>query len=177
MSDDLRYPVGAFQAPAVVSADDRAAFIETIAETPALLRAAVAGLDDDQLDTPYRPEGWTVRQVVHHLPDSHMNAYIRFRLSLTEDRPVIRPYYEAEWARLPDAASGPVAYSLALLEALHVRWVVLLRAMTDADFLRVYRHPEQPGRDLPLSEVLATYAWHCRHHLAHITSLRERMGW
>lgn len=177
MTDDLRYPVGRFEPPTTVTAADRAGFIAVIAETPALLRAAVAGLDEAQLDTPYRPGGWTVRQVVHHVPDSHLNSYTRFRLALTEDLPVIRPYQEARWAELPDARSGPVAYSLDLLDALHVRWVALLRAMTDADYARAYRHPDQPGRDLPLGEVLANYAWHCRHHLAHITRLRERMGW
>ncbi len=177
MTDDLRYPVGRFVAPASVRASDRAGFIATLEELPARMRAAVAGLDEAQLDTPYRPEGWTVRQVVHHVPDSHMNAYMRFRLALTEENPVIRPYYEARWAELPDARSGPVAMSLNLLEAVHVRWVMLLRAMGDDDFVRTYRHPEQPGRSIPLSEVLAMYAWHSRHHLAHITRLRERMGW
>ena len=177
MNEDLRYPVGPFLAPPSTSAADRAVHIEVIAELPPLMRAAVAGLDDIQLDTPYRPDGWTVRQVTHHVPDSHMNAYMRFRLALTEDNPVIRPYFEARWAELPDARSGPVAMSLNLLEALHVRWVMLLRAMRDEDFARTYQHPEQPGRSIPLSEVLAMYAWHSRHHLAHITRLRERMGW
>lgn len=177
MTDDLRYPVGRFEPPASVTPADRAGFIEVIANAPARMRAAVAGLDDGQLDTPYRPGGWTVRQVVHHVPDSHMNAYIRFRLALTEPNPVIRPYNEADWAQLPDARSGPVAYSLALLETLHARWVALLGAMTDGDYARTYRHPDQPGRDLPLGEVLADYAWHSRHHVAHITRLRERMGW
>jgi uncharacterized damage-inducible protein DinB len=177
MNDELRYPVGRFEPPASVTPADRAGFIDVIANAPARMRAAVAGLDDSQLDAPYRPGGWTVRQVVHHVPDSHMNAYVRFRLALTEPNPVIRPYNEADWAQLPDARSGPVAYSLALLESLHARWVALLRAMTDEDFARTYRHPDQPGRDLPLSEVLANYAWHSRHHVAHITRLRDRMGW
>lgn len=177
MTDDLRYPVGRFEPPTAVTTADRAGFIAVIAETPARMRAAVAGLNEAQLDTPYRPGGWTVRQVVHHVPDSHLNSYTRFRLALTEDQPVIRPYQEARWAELPDARSGPVAYSLDLLDALHVRWVALLRAMSDADYSRAYRHPDKPGRDLPLGEVLAEYAWHCRHHLAHITRLRERMGW
>lgn len=177
MTEDLRYPEGQFEAPATVNASDRAGFIATLEELPTRMRAAVAGLDEAQLATPYRPDGWTVRQVVHHVPDSHMNAYMRFRLALTEDNPVIRPYYEARWAELPDARSGPVAMSLQLLEAVHVRWVMLLRAMDDGDFARTYQHPEQPGRSIPLSEVLAMYAWHSRHHLAHITRLRERMGW
>jgi hypothetical protein len=141
------------------------------------MRAAVAGLDEPQLDTPYRPGGWTVRQVVHHVPDSHMNAYMRFHLALTEENPVIRPYFEARWAELPDAKSGPIAMSLGLLDTLHVRWVMLLGRMRDEDFARTYQHPEQPDRAIPLSEVLAMYAWHSRHHVAHITRLRERMGW
>jgi hypothetical protein len=169
--------VGRFVAPTAVSAADRKGFIDVITELPARMRAAVAGLDEAQLDTPYRPDGWTVRQVVHHVPDSHMNAYVRFRLALTEDNPVIRPYHEARWAELPDARGGPVAMSLTLLDALHARWVLLLGLMRDTDFVRTYRHPEQPGRSIPLSEVLAMYAWHSRHHLAHITRLRERMGW
>lgn len=177
MSDDLRYPVGRFAAPAALSASGRASCIDIISELPTRMRAAVAGLDEKQLDTPYRPDGWTVRQVVHHVPDSHMNAYMRFRLALTEENPVIRPYLEARWAELPDALSGPVAMSLQLLEALHVRWVMLLRSMSEADFRRTYQHPEQPGRSIPLSEVLAMYAWHSRHHTAHITGLRQRNGW
>lgn len=176
MNDDLRYPVGRFVAPATVGASDRAGFIATLEELPTRMRAAVAGLDEGQLDTPYRPDGWTVRQVAHHVPDSHMNAYIRFHLALTEDNPVIRPYDEARWAELPDARA-PIAMSLQLLEAVHVRWVVLLRAMRAEDFERTYQHPEQPGRSIPLNEVLAMYAWHSRHHLAHITRLRERMAW
>jgi hypothetical protein len=177
MNDDLRYPVGPFLAPATVSASDRAGFIGVIADLPTSMRAAVAGLEQTQLDTPYRPDGWTVRQVVHHVPDSHMNAYMRFRLALTEENPVIRPYVEARWAELPDAHGGPVAMSLDLLDALHARWTLLLGLMRDADFARTYQHPEQPGRSIPLSEVLAMYAWHSRHHVAHITRLRERMGW
>lgn len=177
MNDDLRYPVGRFVPPASVSDADRARHIETIAALPGRMRDAVRGLDDTQLETPYRPGGWTVRQLVHHVPDSHLNAYIRFRLALTEDTPTIKPYEEARWAELPDAKSGPVAWSLDLLDAVHTRWTALLRAMQPDDFARGYHHPEQPGRTLRLSEVLASYAWHCDHHLAHITRLRERMGW
>lgn len=168
--------MGRFVAPAAVSASDRAGFIGILEELPIRMREAVTGLDEAQLDTPYRPDGWTVRQVVHHVPDSHMNAYIRFHLALTEDNPVIRPYYEARWAELPDARAA-IAMSLQLLEAVHVRWVILLRAMGETEFARTYQHPEQPGRSMPLNEVLAMYAWHSRHHLAHITRLRERMGW
>ncbi len=133
------------------------------------------GLTPAQLDTPYRPGGWTVRQVVHHVPESHMNAYVRFKLALTEDEPVIKPYDEARWAMLPDIAVAPVEASLALLEALHLRWVALLESMTNAEFTRRFQHPELgPVR---LDQSLASYAWHGRHHVAHITSLRQRMAW
>ncbi len=174
---DLRYPIGRFQRPADVTADERAAFIETVAGTPAALREAVRGLDDAQLDTPYRPGGWTVRQVVHHVPDSHLNSYVRFKLALTEREPAIKPYDEKAWAELPDGRSGLVAESLALLDALHARWVYLLRAMTPADFARTVVHPEHPEMPMTLDVMLALYAWHGRHHVAHITALREREGW
>jgi hypothetical protein len=139
------------------------------------MRAAVAGLTTAQLDTAYRPGGWTVRQVVHHVPDSHLNAYVRFKLALTENAPTIKPYDEAAWARLPDTASTPIEVSLDLLESLHARWVRLLEAMTDSDFARQFHHPE--SGTMRLDTYLSGYAWHCRHHLAHITQLRARMGW
>lgn len=173
--DDLSYPVGKFSMPSSVSAQELARFVDQIAETPARMRAAVAGFDDAQLDTPYRPGGWTVRQVVHHVPDSHMNSYVRFRLALTEDAPVIKPYEEARWAELHDARTLPIEPSLDLLESLHARWVPLLRSLTEADWKRIFRHPELgPVR---LEQNAALYAWHGRHHVAHITKLRERMGW
>ena len=172
---DLQYPVGRFEFPREVSSEDRARFIQEIADTPANLRAAVAGLSAEQLDTPYRPGGWTVRQVVHHVPDSHMNSYVRFRLALTEDEPTIKPYDEARWAELPDSRTGRIETSLALLESLHERWVLLLRSLSDGDFRRQFRHPELGA--VSLEKNLALYAWHGRHHVAHITSLRERMGW
>ena len=172
---DLQYPVGRFEFPREVSSEDRARFIQEIADTPANLRAAVAGLSAEQLDTPYRPGGWTVRQVVHHVPDSHMNSYVRFRLALTEDEPTIKPYDEARWAELPDSRKGRIETSLALLESLHERWVLLLRSLSDGDFRRQFRHPELGA--VSLEKNLALYAWHGRHHVAHITSLRERMGW
>ena len=175
MSHDLRFPVGRFTPPISPSASDQDQWIATIAELPAKLRVVVAALADDQLDTPYRPGGWTVRQVVHHLPDSHLNAYTRFKLALTEQEPTIRPYDEARWAQLPDSRMS-VQVPLNLLEALHERWVFLLRELTDADFDRGYRHPEQ-GRVVTLREAVAMYAWHSRHHLAHVTGLRDRMGW
>jgi hypothetical protein len=173
--EDLRYPIGKFTADPEVTDAKRPRWIEEIAATPASLRAAVAGLSDARLDTPYRPGGWTVRQVVHHLPDSHLNAYVRFKLALTEAEPTVKTYEEAAWAELSDGRSGPVELSLGLLETLHGRWVLLLRAMSPTDFGRTLRHPEL-GR-VNLDTYLQMYAWHGRHHVAHITSLRERMGW
>ena len=161
--------------PSSVNAGELAAFVDQIAETPARMRAAVARLNDAQLDTPYRPGGWTVRQVVHHVPDSHMNSYVRFRLALTEDAPVIKPYEEARWAELHDARTLPVEPSLELLESLHARWVPLLRSLNEADWKRIFRHPEMGL--VRLEQNAALYAWHGRHHVAHITKLRERMGW
>jgi uncharacterized damage-inducible protein DinB len=173
---DIRYPVGRFTYDGDSSREaiDRA--IAQIDVLPALLRAAVDGLDEAQLDTPYRDGGWTPRQVVHHIADSHMNAYVRCRLALTENAPTIKPYDEAEWAKLPDVQLLPVEVSLDLLDAMHTRWVALLQAMTDADFERTYVHPEQE-KPVPLRAVVALYAWHGRHHTAHITALRERNGW
>lgn len=150
--------------------------IDTIARTPDDFRAAASGLSDAQLDTPYRPEGWTVRQLVHHVPDSHMNAYVRFKLALTEDVPTIKPYDEAEWAKLSDVRDTPIETSLTLLSTLHDRWVRLLRAMAPDDFGRKLNHPEWDA-PLSLDAMLALYAWHGPHHTAHITSLRQRMGW
>ena len=173
--EELRYPIGRYQAPASITADDRAGWIAEIEALPRKLRDAVSGLNDKQLDTPYRPGGWTVRQVVHHVPDSHMNSYSRFRLALTEESPTVKPYDEAAWAELVDAKSAPVEVSLALLEALHARWVMLLCSMSDTDFARTLKHPElgEPRLDW----VLGQYAWHCRHHVAHITNLRKRERW
>jgi len=175
MDETLQYPVGKFRRPEKVSEEQRQASIGSIAETPARLRSAVAGLSPAQLATPYRPGGWTVRQVVHHLPDSHMNSYVRFRLALTEDEPTIKPYDEARWAELTDAKTAPIEASLALLENLHERWVALLRSLSAADWTRTFRHPEMGV--MTLEQNLALYDWHGRHHVAHITSLREREGW
>jgi uncharacterized damage-inducible protein DinB len=158
-----------------VDAGARDEFLRQIAEAPARFREAVRNLDDAQLDTPYRPGGWTVRQVVHHVADSHMNAYIRFRLALTEDEPAIKPYDQAAWAELADARTLPVETSLSLLDGLHARWVALAASLPEAAFSRAFFHPER-GR-VPLGANLAMYAWHGRHHAAHITALRERMGW
>ena len=173
---DLSYPVGRFEWPQSVSREERDAHIGEIAAAPDRFRQAVRGLDDRQLDTPYRPGGWTVRQVVHHFADSHMNAYVRFRLALTEDNPVIKPYDEKKWAELPDGRGAPVDVSLQLIDSLHQRWVSLLRSLSEADFARTFRHPELPEA-VRLDSYLASYAWHCRHHASHITALRDRMDW
>jgi len=173
--DDLRYPIGRFSAPATSLPEIHATQIQTLRMLPERLSAALAGLSDTQLDTPYRDEGWTVRQVVHHLADSHAMAYIRCKLALTEDWPTITPYDEAAWANLPDSRSLPVNVSLDLIEALHVRWTTLLEALSENDFQKGYNHPER-GRE-NLAKALAIYEWHCRHHTAHITSLRARQGW
>ncbi len=173
--DDLKYPLGRYQPPAAISSSQRATWIDQMAELPAQLAKAVAGLDDAQLDTPYRPGGWTVRQVVHHLPDSHLNSYTRFRLALTEHSPLIKPYEEAAWAQLTDARTAPVAPSLTLLEGLHARFVLLLRSLSDEDFARTFRHPELGENRLDWT--LGLYAWHCLHHTAHINNLRARQGW
>jgi hypothetical protein len=153
----------------------RPRLIGEIEAAPAQFRAAVQGLTEQQLDTPYRPDGWTVRQVVHHLADSHLNAYIRFRLALTEDQPTIKPYDQSQWAELPDARTAPVETSLQLVDSLHQRLVLLLRSMSDADFARTFLHPKRGV--MRLDTCLAMYAWHSRHHAAHIAGLRERMGW
>ena len=168
---DPRYPIGKFSFDGDVSDAARAARIADIEAAPRLLREAVGGMSARQLDTPYREGGWTVRQVVHHVPDSHLNAYVRFKLALTEDAPTIKPYDEAKWAALPDSRETPIEVSLALLDALHRRWVTLLRAMTPADFARAFVHPEH-GRSMPLDMVLALYAWHGKHHLGHVKSVK-----
>ncbi|MDQ1708212.1 MAG: hypothetical protein QOJ88_1423 [Pyrinomonadaceae bacterium] len=172
---DLRYPLGPFEFSGTLSPGEREKLIDQIAATPEEMRRAVAGLDATQQDTPYRPEGWTVRQVVHHVPESHMNSYLRFKLALTEDEPTIKPYFEDRWARLNDAKQAPIELSLNLLASLHERWVWFLRSLTDEDFKRTFRHPESGL--VSLQKNLALYAWHGRHHVAQITSLRARMNW
>jgi len=172
--DDLRYPVGKFSPPAESTPDVRAGQIESLRLLPERLRAAVQGLNDAQLDTPYRDGGWTVRQVVHHFADSHANSYVRFKLALTEDWPTIKAYDEAAWACLPDSRL-PIDPSLELITGLHARLVALLESMNEVDFARGFNHPER-GR-VTLANNLALYAWHSRHHVAHITNLRARMGW
>jgi uncharacterized damage-inducible protein DinB len=173
---DLRYPVGKFDWDSPVSETEYPRLIAEIAEAPHALRSAVAGLSREQLETRYRPGGWTVKQVVHHVPDSHLNAYTRFKLALTENVPTIKPYDEAAWAELSDSQKVPIDVSLGLLDSLHVRWVSLLRSMDAADFSRGLRHPEH-DRVLTLGQMLALYAWHGRHHVGHIMALRKREGW
>lgn len=172
---DLRFPVGEFKRPVSLTPEQRQAAIASIAATPAKIRTAVRGLTDAQLDTPYRPGGWTVRQVVHHVPDSHANAYTRFKLTLTEDVPTIKPYDEAAWANLDDTRTTPIETSLTMLEALHDRWVRLLRSLAPDDFARRLNHPE--NGTMNLDQLLALYAWHGDHHVAHVTGLRARSGW
>ena len=171
---DLRYPVGKSDLRSPLSQGDREIFIANIQATPKHLRAAVAGLSKDQFQTPYRPGGWTVLQTVHHIADSHMNAYIRFKLALTEEAPTVKPYDEALWAKLADS-DAPPEVSLSLMDNIHERWVRMLHAMTSADFGRKLTHPERGQMDL--DQMLCLYDWHGRHHVAHITSLRQRNGW
>jgi uncharacterized damage-inducible protein DinB len=172
---DLSYPIGRFDFKQVVTRDQYPGLIEEIAAAPARLRDAVRGLDEAQLDTPYRPGGWTVRQTVHHIADSHMNSFLRWRLALTEPEPTIRPYDQAAWGELADSLTAPVELSLHLVENLHGRWALLLKTLSDADLARTFRHPEIGV--VRLDTNLALYAWHGRHHTAHITGLRERNGW
>ncbi len=172
---DPKYPIGPFEPGGTLSPEERAALLQQIEEAPARLREAVAGLDDAQLDMPYREGGWTVRQVAHHVVDSHINAYVRLRWALTEDGPTVKAYEQKDWAELPDASSAPIEISLNLLDALHVRWLVLWRLMREEDFERTWTGPD--FGHLPVDDLVRLYAWHGRHHTAHITSLRERMGW
>jgi uncharacterized damage-inducible protein DinB len=172
---DARYPIGKFTFDGPPSDAQRNRFIDDIEQTPAALRAAIKNLSPEQIETPYRDGGWTVRQVVHHVPDSHMNAYIRFKLALTEDEPTIKPYMEDQWANTGEVRATPPEVSLALLDSLHDRWVRLLHTLKPADWERAFRHPEMGT--MPLEKNLALYAWHGKHHVAHITELRKKMGW
>ena len=172
---DLRYPIGKFDFGKPVAPETRPKLIDELDAAPSGFREAVAGLTGAQLDKPYRPGGWTLRQVVHHVADSHMNSYIRFRLALTEEEPAVKGYDQAKWAELPDAVAAPAEASIRLLENLHLRWVELLRTLSNEDFARCFRHSELGP--IRLDTNLALYAWHGRHHRAHITGLRERMGW
>ena len=172
---DLRFPIGKLERKSSLTPAERTAALDAMAKAPAELRAAVKGLDDTQLDTPYRPDGWTVRQLVHHVADSHMNAYTRFRLALTEDAPTIKPYDEKSWAELPDVRELPVEHSLGILDAMHARLDHLLRKTEPASFARTLVHPE--NGPMTMDSLLSIYSWHGRHHVAHVRGLRERMGW
>lgn len=172
---DLRYPIGKFVAQSVISEAQRQELISSLEQLPVRMRAALAGLSHEQLETPYRPEGWTVRQTVHHTADSHANAYVRFKLGLTEVAPTVKPYAEKQWAELEDGRNADPELSLRLLESLHERWTICLRALSPAVFAREVRHPE--AGVMSLDVMLQMYDWHGRHHVAHITRLRERMGW
>ena len=172
---DPRFPIGKFHYEGPPSADQRRKLIAEIEQTPAAIRAAVQDLSPTQMDTPYRDAGWNVRQVVHHVPESHMNAYIRFKLALTEDEPTIKPYEEDRWAKLPDVQSTPLEVSLSLMDLLHDRWVRVLKAIKPEEWKRNFKHPELGV--VPLEKNLCLYSWHGRHHVAHITELRKRMNW
>lgn len=175
MTTDPRYPIGNFSFDGTLTPDQKKQYLHDIEQTPARMRTAVSGLSDQQLNTPYREGGWTVRQVTHHVPDSHMNAYIRFKLALTEDEPTIRPYMEDRWAELPESKQAPVELSLNLLDNLHQRWTMVLKNISEADWKRNFKHPEMGL--MSLEKTLALYSWHGRHHTAHVTALREKMGW
>jgi len=174
--EKLKYPIGKFHFPEVITAQDITNWIADIESTPAKIASAVEGLSDKELDTPYRPEGWTIRQVIHHLPDSHMNSYIRFKWTLTEDEPTIKAYDETLWAELEDGKNAPVEMSIQLLTALHIRWSRVLKNLTATDLEKMFTHPET-GKKLSIKYLVALYSWHGRHHLAHIISLKERMNW
>jgi hypothetical protein len=174
--ENLQYPIGRFTSPADVSEADLALAVRTIAAFPDKISHTVAGLSKGQIDTPYRPEGWTIRQVVHHCADSHMNAYIRLKLALTEDNPTIKPYDQSRWAMLIDSKMLPAEVSLNLIRNIHLRWVTILESLSNDDWNRSYVHPEHEQLQV-LKKATMMYAWHCEHHLAHITSLVERMGW
>jgi uncharacterized damage-inducible protein DinB len=174
--EDLRFPIGKFdRSKEPNTPEERKKLIETIADAPGRLQQAVTGLNGKQLETPYREGGWTVRQVIHHLADSHLNAYVRYKLALTEDNPTIKPYKEAAWADLADSRFTPIDVSLALVENLHARWVVLLRSMKTEEWERTLTHPESGV--MSLDKMLAMYAWHGNHHVAHIAGLRKRNEW
>ena len=173
--EDLRFPIGKWRYDGPPNDQQKQQFVDEIAQTPAKLRAAVHGLSEAQLDTQYRPGGWTVRQVIHHMPDSHVNAYVRFKLALTEDDPTIKPYAEDRWAELPDTKATPIEVSLTLLDSLHQRWVRLMRSFGPEEWNRTFRHPDLGP--MTLEKTLTLYAWHGRHHVAHITQLRKRMSW
>lgn len=174
--DNLKYPIGQFSKPTEMSQEILLEFIEDISSFPEKLKKEVQDLDDDQLDTPYRPGGWTIRQVVHHCADSHLNSLTRFKLALTEDNPTIRPYFEDRWAELADSKTMPIEASLKMIEGIHARWTVLLTSLTALELARTFFHPES-NKQYRLDETMGIYAWHCNHHLAHITNLKNTKKW
>jgi uncharacterized damage-inducible protein DinB len=175
MSEDLRFPIGKFDSKIEITPQMREGFIHTIEELPAKFRTAIKGLSEQQIDTPYRDEGWTVRQLVHHVADSHINSFCRFKLGLSEEAPTIKPYDEAMWAEMADSVNAPVDLSLSIIDGVHARWALLLKSMSGADFARKINHPERGA--MSLDSMLALYGWHSRHHTAHVTKLRERNAW
>ena len=174
--EKLKYPIGLYAPPEVITQNYLDQWIDEIASLPQLMRSAVSGLRDEQLDTPYRPGGWTVRQVVHHVPDSHINSYVRFKWTLTEETPTIKAYHEDRWAELNEARHAPIEPSLKLLEALHERWVLMLKALKEEDLRKKFIHPET-NSEVRIDWNIGNYAWHGKHHLAHITNLKNNMGW
>jgi len=176
MVDRFKYPIGVFRKPESITTEQLNSCINNIQSFPQLLTNEVSSLTKEQLDTPYRHDGWTIRQVVHHCADSHMNSFIRFKLALTEETPTIKPYHEDRWAELSDANTFPIEHSLTLLDGLHARWVALLTSLQTSDLKKTFIHP-QNGEEICLDQNIVLYAWHCNHHLAHITSLKKRKGW
>ena len=174
--EEMKYPIGQFKMPDLVTPEILGKYITDIKSFPKRLRAEVENLTDEQLDTPYRPDGWTIRQVVNHCADSHMNGLARLKLALTEDKPTIKPYLENRWAELADSKTMTIEPALLMLNGLHKRWTILLKTLTEDDLKRIYIHPEH-GREFRLEESIGLYAWHCNHHLAHITELKKRMKW
>ena len=174
--EDLKYPIGKFEKPAIISRELIEKWIDAIATFPSRLKKEVDNLNDNQLDTPYRPDGWTLRQVVHHCADSHMNSLTRLKLVLTEEQPIIKPYFEERWAELLDTKSMPIEPSLKMIEGIHERWTVLLNNLTDEQYGRIFIHPEH-GKTFRVDENIGVYAWHCNHHLAHITETKKRYNW
>ncbi len=174
--EQLKFPIGRFENPREMTQEALSQFISDIKTFPLKLKNETESLSNQQLDTPYRPEGWTIRQVVNHCADSHMNSLTRFKLALTEDKPIIKPYDEAKWAQLPDSLPMPIQPALLMLQGIHERWITLLESLTKDELERAFIHPEH-GKEIKLSEAMALYAWHCNHHLAHITTLKKRKGW
>lgn len=174
--EKLQYPIGKYICPDVISEEVLSEWIEDISNFPSRIKNAVNNLSDEQLDTPYREGGWSVRQVVHHCADSHINAFMRFKLTLTEKNPTIKPYIQDRWVELPDSKSAPIESSLKMLDGIHERWTILLNSLSDVDLKKTFSHPEH-GREFRLDDTIGNYAWHCNHHLAHITTLKNRMNW